>query len=83
MLIHLGGTRVFGFLVTMDGRQGMDLVELIRPGVTVPVHYDDYSVFKSPLSQFLAEARRRGYPGQIRPVHHGETARLSPAGARR
>ncbi|HET9771306.1 MAG TPA: MBL fold metallo-hydrolase [Acidimicrobiia bacterium] len=83
MVIHLGGTRVFGFLVTMDGRQGMDLVELIRPGLTVPVHYDDYSVFKSPLSQFLAEARRRGYGGQIRTVHHGETARLSPAGAPR
>ena len=31
MLIHLGGTRVAGILLTMDARQGADLVELVRP----------------------------------------------------
>ena len=31
-LIHLGGTKVAGILLTMDARQGADLVEL------VPVH---------------------------------------------
>src|SRR4029453_10200613 len=38
-VVHLGGTRVFGVLVTMDGRQGVELVRLLRPPVTVPVHY--------------------------------------------
>jgi L-ascorbate metabolism protein UlaG (beta-lactamase superfamily) len=79
MVIHLGGTRVFGVMVTMDGREGMDLVELVRPPVTIPVHYDDYGVFKSPLSHFLGEARRRGWTERIRPLHHGESTALAPA----
>jgi L-ascorbate metabolism protein UlaG (beta-lactamase superfamily) len=80
MVIHLGGTKVFGVTVTMDAEQGMNLVELIRPPLTLPVHYDDYGVFKSPLSHFLAEARRRGWAKEIRTVHHGETTHLAPAG---
>ena len=78
MVVHLGGTRVLGVLLTMDGRQGADLVELLRPPVTVPVHYDDYPVFRSPLSDFLNVVRRRGIPGEIRVVHRGETVSLLP-----
>ncbi|HEX6501029.1 MAG TPA: MBL fold metallo-hydrolase [Micromonosporaceae bacterium] len=71
MVAHLGGTRILGLLLTMDARQGADLVELLRPRLTVPVHYDDYPVFRSPLRDFLAEAARRGLPGEIRPVPRG------------
>ena len=46
---HLGGTRVLGMTVTMDGRQGADLLELVHPQRSVPVHNDDYGVFRSPL----------------------------------
>lgn len=53
MVIHLGGTRALGVLVTMDAGQGVDLVEMIEPAVTVPVHHDDYTVFRSPLQEFL------------------------------
>jgi L-ascorbate metabolism protein UlaG (beta-lactamase superfamily) len=79
MIIHLGGTKVLGLLVTMDGRQGADLVELLRPSVTVPVHYDDYPRFRSPLSDFLSEARRRPSPGEVRTVQRGQTVSLRPA----
>ncbi|MDF3050565.1 MAG: putative Zn-dependent hydrolase of beta-lactamase fold [Pseudonocardia sp.] len=54
MVTHLGGTKVLGVLVTMDGRQGTDLIEMIRPGSVVPVHYDDYTVFRSPLRDVVA-----------------------------
>src|SRR4051794_9543649 len=50
MIIHLGGTRLLGMLLTMDGAQGVALTGTIRPKLTIPVHYDDYSVFTSPLS---------------------------------
>jgi L-ascorbate metabolism protein UlaG (beta-lactamase superfamily) len=73
---HLGGTKVLGLTVTMDGRQGADLVELLKPPVTVPVHYDDYSVFASPLGDFVAEVARRRLPGTVRPAHRGETISL-------
>jgi L-ascorbate metabolism protein UlaG (beta-lactamase superfamily) len=75
---HLGGTRVLGLTVTMDGRQGADLVELLKPPVTVPVHYDDYDRFKSPLGDFVTEVARRNLPGELRPVQRGETISLRP-----
>jgi L-ascorbate metabolism protein UlaG (beta-lactamase superfamily) len=78
MLIHLGGTRIAGILLTMDAGQGADVVELIRPRLTVPIHYDDYPVFRSPLRDFVAEARRRGFIRQVRTVHRGETVPLIP-----
>jgi L-ascorbate metabolism protein UlaG (beta-lactamase superfamily) len=78
-VVHLGGTRVFGVLVTMDGRQGVDLVRLLRPPVTVPVHYDDYTVFRSPLRDFLEQCRSRGVPSEIRTVTRGDTVSLTPA----
>ncbi|SCL60221.1 L-ascorbate metabolism protein UlaG, beta-lactamase superfamily [Micromonospora citrea] len=78
MLIHLGGTRIAGILLTMDARQGADLVETVRPGLTVPIHYDDYPVFRSPLGHFVAEARRRGFAGSVRTVARGETVPLTP-----
>jgi len=74
-LWHLGGTRVLGLLVTMDGRQGADLLEIVTPAMTVPIHYDDYTVFKSPLQDFLDEVQRRGLPG-VRPIARGEVMTL-------
>ena len=74
-LWHLGGTRVLGLMVTMDGRQGADLLELVRPAMTVPIHYDDYTVFKSPLRDFLEEVSRRGLPG-VRAIARGEVLEL-------
>lgn len=45
MLVHLGGTTVPSpsvplVMVTMDGKQGVELVRLIGPDVVVPVHYE-------------------------------------------
>ena len=77
MITHLGGTKVLGVLVTMDGRQGADLVEMIEPATVVPVHYDDYGVFTSPLEDFVAEMRRRGHDGRLRTVVRGETVALA------
>jgi L-ascorbate metabolism protein UlaG (beta-lactamase superfamily) len=77
-VLHLGGTRALGVLVTMDAEQGVRLVELLRPAVTVPVHHDDYSVFRSPLSDFLALAERRRAPTRVRPVERGEVVSLVP-----
>lgn len=75
MLIHLGGTRVLGLLVTMDDRHGTRLTKLINPTRTIPIHYDDYKVMKSPLQHFLDRTRRHGVPG-VEPVARGETINL-------
>jgi L-ascorbate metabolism protein UlaG (beta-lactamase superfamily) len=77
MLVHLGGTRLLGLLLTMNARQGADLVELVRPGLTVPIHYDDYPVFRSPLGDFEAAVDRRGLADLVRPIARGETVALT------
>lgn len=77
MVAHLGGTRALGILVTMDAKQGADLMELIQPAVTVPIHFDDYTVFRSPLSHFLAEVERRGLAPGVRTIARGETSSLA------
>lgn len=52
-LLHLGGTQIFGVLLTMDARQGVEAIRIIRPHGVVPIHYNDYTVFKSPIGDFL------------------------------
>ncbi|MDP9392691.1 MAG: MBL fold metallo-hydrolase [Actinomycetota bacterium] len=76
LIPHLGGTRALGLTVTMDARQGADLVELLKPPVTVPVHFDDYDRFASPLGDFVAEVGRRELPGELRTVQRGDTISL-------
>jgi hypothetical protein len=45
MLIHLGGTTIPSpavplLMVTMDAKQGLELVRLINPDLTIPIHYE-------------------------------------------
>ena len=76
-VLHLGGTRLpGGLMVTMDAIQGANLLELIRPRLAIPVHYDDYPLFTSPLSDFRAEVDRRGLTGLVRYVERGDTVSL-------
>ncbi|MBV9412572.1 MAG: hypothetical protein JO148_13310 [Acidimicrobiia bacterium] len=73
-LIHLGGTRILGILLTMDGRQGVEALRIVAPRVAVPIHYDDYTLFKSPLSDFSEEVARAGdLHTEIHYISRGET----------
>ena len=72
-VLHLGGTKVLGVLITMDSRQGVDLLELLQPRQAVPVHYDDYGLMKSSLSDFAAEVERRQPPATVSYLHRGDT----------
>ncbi|MFD7703610.1 MBL fold metallo-hydrolase [Streptomyces caelestis] len=65
-VLHLGGTTLpGGLVVTMDAGQGADLLDLLRPRRALPVHHSDYTVFRSPLEDFLAEAGRRGHGARL------------------
>ena len=82
MLVHLGGTRVLGVTVTMDGKQGLELIELLRPALTVPVHFDDYDVFKSPLSDFQERVERQGLDHIVKVLERGRSLQLPAMPAR-
>jgi len=75
-LLHLGGTRILGKLVTMDATQGVELVELVRPRSAVPIHYDDYGVFKSPLADFQQLAASRPLSTSLSYLRRGENLPL-------
>jgi L-ascorbate metabolism protein UlaG (beta-lactamase superfamily) len=64
-LLHLGGTRLFGVLLTMDARQGVDAIRWIQPKKVIPIHFDDYPVFKSPLADFQREVEAGGFTDRV------------------
>ena len=72
-LLHLGGTRVMGILVTMDAKEGLEMFNIINPKKAIPIHYNDYDVFKSPLEDFQHEVKEAGLEDRIHYLHHGET----------
>lgn len=77
-MVHLGATRVLLHTVTMDAVQGVDFLQRVRPRRAVPVHHDDYRVFRSPLSHFLDLAGRHGLAEMVHPVERGETISIDP-----
>ncbi len=72
-LFHLGGTRIMGILLTMDAEQGAEAIHLINPREVIPIHYNDYEVFKSPLEEFKSAVAAAGLENRVRYLNHGET----------
>ncbi|GAA3538188.1 MBL fold metallo-hydrolase [Nonomuraea rosea] len=77
-ILHLGGTKLFGTLVTMDGEQGASWVDLIDPHAVVPVHFNDYTVFSSPLDDFRHHVEQTGRADRVVYLEPGETRELAP-----
>jgi L-ascorbate metabolism protein UlaG (beta-lactamase superfamily) len=72
-LFHLGGTTVLGIVVTMDAKEGLEMFRIINPKKVIPIHYNDYDVFKSSLEEFQAEVRNAGVEDKVHYMRHGET----------
>jgi L-ascorbate metabolism protein UlaG (beta-lactamase superfamily) len=70
---HLGGTTVLGIVVTMDAKEGIEMVRIINARTVIPIHYNDYDVFKSTLEEFQAEVRNAGLEDKVYYLSHGET----------
>jgi L-ascorbate metabolism protein UlaG (beta-lactamase superfamily) len=76
-VVHLGGTMLpGGFIVTMDGADGAELLRRVKPRVAVPVHYDDYSVFTSGLDDFRGACSDGVVTAEIRIAERGSTIPL-------
>jgi L-ascorbate metabolism protein UlaG (beta-lactamase superfamily) len=78
-LLHLGGTRILGvFKVTMDGKDGVQMMQIVKPKKTIPIHYNDYDVFKSPLAEFAREVKAAGLEESVVYLSHGDTYTFTP-----
>jgi len=71
-LFHLGGTRILGVMLTMDARQGVRAMRLIDPDVAIPIHYDDYTVFRSGLDELSAELAGSDLEHKVRYLERGD-----------
>lgn len=81
-LLHLGGTKILGLLLTMDADQGVEAVELFDAETSIPIHYDDYDVFESSLEEFQEAIREAGLEDRVEYVGRGDTARFEVPAAR-
>jgi L-ascorbate metabolism protein UlaG (beta-lactamase superfamily) len=77
MLLHLGGTTIPSritplIMVTMDAVQGVKLVQLVQPDLTAPIHYDDYDLFLSPLSDFKTKMSEAGLDNKVVYLDRGD-----------
>ena len=80
-LFHLGGTQIMGILLTMDAEQGVEAIRIVNPREVIPIHYNDYEVFKSPLEDFKRAVEAAGFADRVKYLSHGETYNFTvPAG---
>ncbi|UHQ99023.1 MBL fold metallo-hydrolase (plasmid) [Natrinema zhouii] len=75
-LLHLGGTKILGVLLTMNAEQGVEAVELFNADTNIPIHYNDYEVFQSPLSDFKEAVEEANLEDRVAYVEHGDTYRF-------
>jgi L-ascorbate metabolism protein UlaG (beta-lactamase superfamily) len=80
-LIHLGGTQIMGVMLTMNDEQGVEILNIIQPEMAIPIHYNDYDVFKSPLEDFQKAAEAAGWSDRIVYLAHGESYIFSGSSA--
>ena len=72
-LLHLGGTTIMGIMLTMDAKEGLDMFNIVNPKKAIPIHYNDYDVFKSTIEDFQTKVKDAGIEDRVFYLNHGET----------
>lgn len=77
-LLHLGGTRILGLLLSMNAEQGIEMLRIVNAETAIPIHYNDYDVFKEPLEVFQQAVQEAGLDARVKYLAHGETFSFQP-----
>jgi L-ascorbate metabolism protein UlaG (beta-lactamase superfamily) len=78
-LLHLGGERLLGlFRLTMDGADGARMLRMLSPRRAIPVHVDDYGMYKSPAADFAEQVRQAGMQDKVIYLRGGDIFSFSP-----
>ena len=72
-LLHLGGTTIMGIMLTMDAKEGLEMFNIVNPKKAIPIHYNDYDVFKSTIEDFQTKVKDAGIEDRVFYLNHGET----------
>ena len=72
-LLHLGGTRILGVTLTMDAAQGVEMLRIVAPRRAIPIHYEEYTVMRSPLDDFKRAVEEAGLADRVDYLDHGDT----------
>ena len=81
-LLHLGGTRVLGIMVTMDAEQGVEAMRIADPSTAIPIHCNDHEAFTSPLEDFKRAVSEAGLEDRAHYLSHGDTYEFEVSAAR-
>jgi len=69
--------------VTAHAEQGIELMQSGPSRASIPIHYNDYDVFKSPLSDLQPRVRAAGVEERVHYLVEGETFHLPASVAER
>ena len=69
-------------MVTMDAEQGVEAVRIIDPRTAIPIHYNDYTVFRSSLEDFKLAVVEAGLEDCVHYLEHGDTYKFEVPAAR-
>jgi L-ascorbate metabolism protein UlaG (beta-lactamase superfamily) len=72
-LFHLGGEQFVGLSASMNAKKGVEAISLLKPCVAIPIHYDDYTNFSSPLDEFQQLVHRAKLKTNVQYVQRGYT----------
>jgi L-ascorbate metabolism protein UlaG (beta-lactamase superfamily) len=57
----------------MDAGQGVEAIRILEPRTAIPIHYNDYTVFRSPLEDFERAVAEAGLEDVVHYLGHGDT----------
>ena len=66
----------------MDDAQGVEAIRIVQPKTVIPIHYNDYDVFKSPLEDYKRAAKEEGLSERIVYLSHGESSNFEVPASR-
>jgi L-ascorbate metabolism protein UlaG (beta-lactamase superfamily) len=79
-LLHLGGERLLGMIkATMNGADGARMLQLLGAHRAIPVHLDDYGMYKSPPSDFELAVGKAGLQDRVIYLRRGTAYGFSHA----
>ena len=60
-------------MLTIYANEGFERFNIIDPKQAIPIHYNDYDVFKSPIEDFQTRVKETGIEDPVFYLKHGET----------